>query len=182
MRLNRRALLLVPIVVVWVGGCSSKPPSPTQTVTQTVTIGTTAQSEAPAPTTTAATARPAPADQEVQDGNLAFKITIVFMEPPAPLMVDVEVRNTGARPAAFDAGYQKLIDNRGREYSVSNASLIGGSGVSGNALVLNLNPGLMDFVDLEFQVPADIQPSLMVFHASADSPGVAVATPKLVRQ
>jgi hypothetical protein len=39
--------------------------------------------------------------------------------------------------------------------------------------VFDLNPGPKENVALYFHVPANIEPSLMVFHESADSPGAA---------
>jgi hypothetical protein len=92
-----------------------------------------------------------------------------LVEATQPLSVWVYVTNVGTHPATFNAGYQELIDNQGREYSVSEASH-GEDYVE----IVNLNPGVKDRILLKFGAPPGIEPSLMVFRESSQSPGAAV--------
>jgi uncharacterized protein DUF4352 len=165
-------LLVVPVVIAFVGACSSKLPPPAQTVTQTVTIS------APLPTTTTvATTTPPPSaeGQEVRDGNLAFTVGGALLERGESVYVEVgmSVKNIGDHSATFNEGYQKLIDDQGQEFSVSSMGLCSiGNGPPG--MVLDLNPGVKADCMLNFEVPGNIEPSRVVLHESLYSPGVAV--------
>lgn len=167
---RRTILFAVPVAALMVVGCSSTPTIPAQTVTRTVTAST----SPPAATTITTSATPAPAGQEVRDGDLAFSVSdhAAFREEgPLNLYLFLTVGNVGMRPATFNAGYQILIDTRGREYSVSEVSSIDFK----EAGVFQLNPGLKSMILLKFRVPTDFEPSQMTCRGSANSPGIALA-------
>jgi len=75
----------------------------------------------------------------------------------------------------------KIIESAHRRWRLVNAphlvALASHHGPDGAEYVpiVNLNPGLKDEIILFVSVPAGIEPSMMVFRESSDSPGAAVA-------
>lgn len=122
--------------------------------------------------------------EPARDGNLVFAVEIITAKvwtqrpdgPKAPqgeyLVVAMAVRNIGSRSETYFADFQKLIDIYGRVFSTGADTMI--SEDDGRYLSTDINPGNATQVQLAFDVPIGTQPTHIVLHNSAASPGVSV--------
>ena len=125
-----------------------------------------------------------PLGVRVQDGNLEFAAlgvakTQTVGDPKEPglsvnargvfVVVTVSIRNAGDTAITFIDRYQKLADNQGRTFEVSNAADIYGNR---DVPSTRIQPGDGLVVRLAFDVPTDTVPASITLHESETSPGV----------
>lgn len=123
----------------------------------------------------------------VHDGNLEFAAlgitkTRTVGDPKEPglsvdargvfVVVTLSIRNTGDKPITFIDRYQKLIDNQGRAFEVSNAADIYGNR---DVPSTKIQPGDGLVVRIAFDVPPDTMPASITLHESETSPGVTAS-------
>lgn len=123
-------------------------------------------------------------NEKAVDGAFAFTVDSVITdwevdEIPAQgmyLWVVMLVENVGRTSQTYSAEYQRLVDSAAREFS-PNISAIRLSLMLNGPGPIAINPGNAVNVSLLFDVPKNTQASqyVLVLHASARSPGVAVA-------
>lgn len=130
----------------------------------------------------------APPGSAVRDGKFEFQVLAVasaktvsdatgnpYLTANAQgvfVIFTLSVRNIGDQPRSYSGVNQKLIDMSGREYQVSSdADLY----MNSYGLMDNINPGNAIEVKVPFDVPPDIQMSMLELHDSMFSAGVRVA-------
>lgn len=125
-----------------------------------------------------------PLGVRVQDGNFEFAAlgvttTETVGDPKDPglsvnargvfVVVTLSIRNTGDKAITFIDRYQKLTDNQGHTFEVSNAADIYGNR---DVPSTKIGPGDGLVVRLAFDVPPDTVPASITLHESETSPGV----------
>jgi Domain of unknown function (DUF4352) len=182
MRVKQATLVVSLTVAVFVGACSSQSRAPSTTVTETITIATPASPPSSAPPETTNAAPAVGIGQEARDGNFVFTVTDV-----RPLAGDMTgkgvgvlftVKNVGDTSQTYFATDQKLMDSEGRQFSVDTEAMVSGAmNESSKKLAVLwtvINPDIQVDVATIFAMPEGAEPTLMVLHESAHSPGVTV--------
>lgn len=123
----------------------------------------------------------------VRDGSLEFAAlgvtkTQTVGDPKDPglsvnargvfVVVTLSIRNTGDKPITFIDRYQRLADNQGRIFEVSNAADIYGNR---DVPSTRIQPGDGLVVRLAYDVPPDMVPVSITLHESGTSPGVTAS-------
>ena len=172
------AIAVSLIVAVFLDGCSTPAPPTPHPTTMTVTVAT----PAPAPSPSVAPL-PVAVGQKAIDGTFAFTVkdsstdnVVDFDEPDAVspqgifVVVNMQIENIGRTSQTYAAEYQRLVDDKGREFSPDTRAMTTQYYVKQTRI--DINPGNTASAALVFDVPGGTQPNqyVLLLHDSLSSP------------